>query len=165
MRVELNLSTADTDPPIEGWIDVELLRMAHIAGVTTGRICIALVDDTEMAKLHDRYKGVPGTTDVLTFDLRSHADEPLDVDIVICRDEAKRQAAKRNHETRMELLLYALHGLLHVTGYDDIEPDAAQTMHAREDELLVAAGFNSVYATPGNNQPIPPLEVRDNDCE
>lgn len=153
--VEINLKTRDVDPPVDGWLEEHLARIAAIAGVDEGRICVAVVDDMEMARLHDRYKGVAGTTDVLTFDMRSRAEEPLDVDVVVCRDEAARHAARRGHDTRNELLLYAVHGLLHVTGYDDIDPEGAQAMHRREDELLTAAGFAPVYEAARGLAPVP----------
>lgn len=85
------------------------------------------------------------TTDVLSFDLRSRSDEPLCADLVVCYDVALRQAQKRKHEPRLELLLYCLHGLLHMLGYDDLSPTEHQLMHQREDELLQQVGLPAVY--------------------
>ncbi len=145
LRVELNLMTTDTDPPLAGWVEPHLSRIAIGAGADTGRIAVALVDDMEMTRLNERYKGHAGTTDVLCFDLRDRKDESLDADVVICRDEAQRQASRRGHDVRMEILLYGVHALLHLLGHDDHDPTAAAAMHRREDQLLVAAGFNPVY--------------------
>ena len=72
--------------------------------------------------------------------------EPVEGDVVVCVDEARRQAVNRGHEVRAEVLLYAVHGLLHLLGYDDHEPDSAAAMHDREDTLLAALGVGRVYA-------------------
>src|SRR5690606_1916317 len=83
-----------------------------------------------------------------TFDLRDGEAGALDGEIVLCVDEAVRQARQRRHDARLELLLYAVHGLLHLLGYDDHDPKDAAKMHRREDELLRAAGLGDVYRRP-----------------
>ncbi len=70
----------------------------------------------------------------------------IELDTVICVDEARRRADEMGHSVREELLLYCAHSLLHVQGYDDVTAKGAWEMHAREDELLVAAGVGAVYA-------------------
>jgi probable rRNA maturation factor len=101
-----------------------------------------------MDALHRRHTGVAGTTDVLTFDLREMGLGPLDVDIVVCLDEADRQAASRGHAVERELLLYVVHGLMHCLGHDDHEEAACARMHAAEDAVLTAIGVGPVYARP-----------------
>ncbi|MGE3321240.1 MAG: rRNA maturation RNase YbeY [Phycisphaerales bacterium] len=112
----------------------------------TGRVEVRLVGDAEMAAAHERFGGVPGTTDVLTFDLRGTPEGPLDADLVLCVDEARRQSGQRRHPVEAELLLYALHGVLHCLGEDDHAEDAAERMHDREDEVLTAIGVGPVFA-------------------
>ncbi|MEY4831797.1 MAG: hypothetical protein RL527_10 [Planctomycetota bacterium] len=118
--------------------------LAHVAG-PVARVTVEIVDDHRMAALHERFSNVPGTTDVLTFP-SSGPDEPVEVDIAICIDEAARQSMARGHELRRELLLYALHGVLHCTGFDDRTPDDHARMHAEEDRILQAIGLDAVYA-------------------
>ena len=116
-------------------------------GYTGGNWSITLVDDRAMGELHARTMGDARTTDVLTFDLRGDDDATgLDLDTVICVAEARRQAAARGHAVHDEVLLYAVHSLLHVSGYDDLTPRQARAMHAREDELLTRLGVGAVYA-------------------
>jgi probable rRNA maturation factor len=112
--------------------------------VPVARVTVEVIDDHRMAALHERFSSVPGTTDVLTFP-GSGPGEPVEVDIAICVDEAARQSAARGHELRRELLLYALHGLLHCTGFDDRTPDDHARMHAEEDRILQAIGLGAVY--------------------
>jgi hypothetical protein len=69
----------------------------------------------------------------------------VEVDTVVCVDEARRRARERGHGVREELLLYCMHSLLHVQGYDDVTAAGAAAMHAREDEVLTAIGVGAVY--------------------
>lgn len=148
VTVRVDLQTDDTDPPLRQWLARQLRTIARIAGVRRGHLNILVVDDALMADMHYRYGRVRGTTDVLTFDTRDSHDAAATVegDIVVCMDEARRQAAVRKHDIRVELLLYAVHGMLHLQGYDDHTQNDYRAMHEREDELFVAAGFEAVFA-------------------
>jgi len=179
-QVELNLHTDETDPPMSGWFEACLMRVAGVLGLERGGVSVAIVGDARMIQLHRQHKQEEGTTDVLTFDLRDipitneftvssadaerksstfldsrrgkvipdgySAQDHVQGDLVICMDEAARQAVSRGHETRLEVLLYAVHGLLHLLGYDDHNPQDAEAMHRREDELLTAIGYGPVYS-------------------
>lgn len=109
-----------------------------------------------MSMLHKSYGRKAGTTDVLTFDL-SDAQAPslepqasvIDGEIYICLDEARRRAGQMGHAPRLELLLYAVHGLLHLLGYDDHDPESYHRMHDKEDELLEAIGVGPVFTGKG----------------
>ncbi|MCC6581746.1 MAG: rRNA maturation RNase YbeY [Phycisphaeraceae bacterium] len=128
------------------WLKSQILHIARLAGVRKMTLGIALIGDEAMADLHVRYKQVPGTTDVLTFDLAGDPDQGVvEGDLAICLDEASRQAAERGHELKLEVLLYAVHGLLHLLGHDDVKPAEAAAMHEQEDDLLTQAGHGAVY--------------------
>ncbi len=123
--------------------------LAHLG--LRGQVRVRLVRDAEMSALHERTTGVPGTTDVLTFDLREvpdPGDRRMDVDVVLCTDEARRQAAARGHEPVAELTLYLVHALLHCTGHDDHDDEAFDRMHRAEDEILRAVGLGEVFGRP-----------------
>lgn len=115
----------------------------------SGEVRIKVVDDSEMAAAHVRYSNVEGTTDVLTFDLAEGASAQtrvLDVDILICANEARRRADERAHGSERELLLYIVHGVLHCLGHDDHSDEGFARMHALEDEVLEAVGVGPVFA-------------------
>ena len=125
------------------------------------RLSVALVDDAHMARLNELHLDHTGPTDVLAFDLsdeasiranrahagsEAHAARPtLDGDIAISVDTAAREAAQRGHSIEAELALYALHGTLHLLGYDDKNEQDAARMHAFEDDILTTIGFGPVY--------------------
>lgn len=142
--------------PATDWLTSAIAR-ALTPLALRGELRIAVVADPEMAQTHEEYCEVPGTTDVLTFDCSEPTDGPvttLDVDIVVCIDEAQRQATARNHTPERELLLYVVHGVLHCLGFDDHDEEAAAAMHRREDELLELAGIGTTFArAPQGGQP------------
>jgi probable rRNA maturation factor len=125
------------------------LRRAHaILSPRLAELSVALVNDARMSELHEQFLGVAGPTDVLTFELDHDARGRVTAgEVVVCVPEARRQAKKRGIELRMELLLYALHGMLHLCGFDDRTERGFRTMHRREDDILTALGFGPVFAT------------------
>ncbi len=80
-----------------------------------GVVAVALVSDRRIRALNRAYRGKDDATDVLSFP----ADDPAFLgDIVIARGVARRQARVAGHSEATELKLLALHGLLHLLGYD-----------------------------------------------
>ena len=76
---------------------------------------VAVTTDARVRALNRRFRGVTKPTDVLSFP----ADEPGELgDIVIARGVAARQARDLGHSLATELKVLALHGLLHLLGYD-----------------------------------------------
>lgn len=134
----------------------------------TGQVRVRVVNDPEMAQAHEEFAGVPGTTDVLTFDLReggvydpfmvlgpqfslpdqNSGPTPIDTDIMVCIDEARRQAAARGYPFERELLLYVVHGVLHCLGLDDHDEEQFEAMHRLEDAVLEAVGVGAVFRVP-----------------
>ena len=123
------------------------IRAAHVLiRSPLHELSIALVDSRQMARLHHQYLRQKSPTDVLTFELdHDRRGRPTSGEIVICTPIARRQAQKLNHPFRRELLLYALHGLLHLSGWDDRTPSAFAAMHAKEDEILSKLGVGNTF--------------------
>lgn len=105
---------------------------------------LLLLDAQAMARLHSRTHDDPSPTDVVTIPLHEGADEPLDVDIALCLDVAREQAALRNETVERELLLYVVHGLLHALGLDDRDEAQAQRMREAEGRIFRALGLEPV---------------------
>ena len=87
-----------------------------------GSVSIALVGDARVRELNRRYRRRDCATDVLSFpagpDPLALSPEPSLGDIVIARGVARRQARRAGHAELTELRVLALHGLLHLLGYD-----------------------------------------------
>ena len=120
-------------------------------------LSLLLVDVDAMEKLHVRWMGEPGPTDVLAFpmdelDLRGsrgvahvhgRGAEALDDtgpavlgDVVLCPEVAERQARDAGHPTADELELLCTHGVLHLLGYDHGDEAEHAEMFGLQGELL-----------------------------
>jgi len=123
------------------------LRAAHrLVRPRLGELSVALVGDRRMSELHEQFMGVAGPTDVLTFPLDLDArGRPVSGEVIVCVPEARRQAKARKVPVERELLLYALHGLLHLCGYDDRTDAAFRAMHRAEDRILTQIGVGPVF--------------------
>ncbi|MHC5002272.1 MAG: rRNA maturation RNase YbeY [Planctomycetota bacterium] len=126
------------------WVRDRLADAVARAPAVVARIDVSFVHDAQMAGLHEAHCDIPGTTDVLTF-VASAPGKPIEVDIAVCVDEARRRAGHGRHAVERELLLYCVHGVLHAAGYDDHEPAAFEAMHRKEDEILEAIGVGPVF--------------------
>ncbi|HEV7302040.1 MAG TPA: rRNA maturation RNase YbeY [Tepidisphaeraceae bacterium] len=109
-------------------------------------ISLALVNDKLMSELHQRHLNIPGPTDVLTYELdHDTTGWCIAGEIVVCVPEAKRQAKERGTTVDNELLLYALHGVLHLAGFDDRTERLFREIHTMEDDILTRIGVGPVF--------------------
>ena len=105
------------------------------AGIRTGRIGVAVVDDAAIAKLHGGFLDDPAPTDVLSFVLE-RSPHLLEGEIVLSADTAAANAARYRSTAEEELLLYVIHGALHLVGYDDATLRQRALMRKSEREYL-----------------------------
>jgi probable rRNA maturation factor len=126
------------------------LRAAHLILRPALRdFSLALVGDRRMAKLHERFMHVPGPTDVLTFPLETDSRGRTTAgEVVVCVPVAQRRASAEGVAVERELLLYALHGMLHLVGFDDRTDRDFATMHRTEDDILTRLGVGPVFSAP-----------------
>ena len=124
-----------------------LVRMAlGVEGIEQAEIGVVLVDDRRIAAVHRRWLGLAGPTDVITFDLSGaaaglpHAGM-LAGDIVVSTETARRMARHVGWTPRQELSYYIVHGLLHLSGYDDHDAADRRQMRARERVVMKACGL------------------------
>ena len=123
-------------------------------------LSVLLVDTPTMTGLHERWMGEPGPTDVLAFPMdeldtaRPDAPEPgpaLLGDIVLCPSVAVRQARAAGHSMDDELVLLATHGVLHLLGYDHMEPEEEKEMFGLQQKLI--DGWRSAPREPVTGAP------------
>jgi probable rRNA maturation factor len=110
-------------------------------------LSIALVGDRDMSALHERFMNIKGPTDVLTFPLEHDPrGRIVGGEVVVCVPEARRKVRiQTNGSLRNELLLYALHGMLHLSGFDDRTDRQFKRMHRMEDHILRRLGVGAVF--------------------
>jgi probable rRNA maturation factor len=88
---------------------------------------VSLITDSEMARVHGRFLGDESATDVITF---QHGE------IVASVDTAAREAGARGHAIEIELLLYVIHGLLHLNGHLDDTAASREAMAGLQESIL-----------------------------
>lgn len=149
--------TATTGRPFIPYLRKHL-RAAHAVQCPPLReLSLALVGDAKMSALHEQFLNIPRPTDVLTFPLDEDESGRVTVgEVVICVPEARRRAAKSEGAVRRELLLYALHGMLHLSGFDDRTDAGFRAMHRREDQILTRIGVGPVFAGSGTRAHVRP---------
>ncbi len=94
---------------------------------------VVLVNDAAIATLNRKFHGTDGPTDVLSF---GYSQSPITGELVVSVEHALTQAKQFHSEPSRELVLYVLHGILHLFGYDDRSKPQRRAMRAMERRLL-----------------------------
>lgn len=111
-------------------------------GITQGELSIAIVDDPAIRKLNKQYLNHDYETDVISFVLdEDESIGRLDGQLIVSTDTAAREAVDADWSFEAELLLYVVHGTLHLVGYDDKSAEAVPEMRAAEAEFMAKLGF------------------------
>ena len=130
--------------------EVELLDLAAFALKELlvdkrAELEISLVDEAEMTRLHDEWMDEAGPTDVLSFpmdelrpnELSENDEVPVVLgDVVICPDVARKQGDTAGHGMEQELRILLVHGILHLLGFDHLEPEEEAEMFALQGKIV-----------------------------
>lgn len=147
MDIQVNYDYREED--VRELLDVEALA-SFVAGKEElpahTELSISFVTDDKIHELNREWRGIDRPTDVLSFECDG-VDDVMDLslldemsfelgDIVVAVDVAERQAPEYGMAFSDELALLITHGMLHLCGYDHMEPEEADEMESRECELL-----------------------------
>jgi probable rRNA maturation factor len=119
--------------------ELECKLMQYVArgfmhgGVEDGEVCITFVDDEYIRELNERFRNVAASTDVLSFPMN---EEGLMGDVVISLETAARQAKEYGHSFEREVVFLAVHGVLHLMGYDHETQEDEEKMMQMADGIL-----------------------------
>ena len=107
---------------------------------------IIIVDNTYIHELNKNYRGIDRPTDVISFALEDNKDfvnidHRVLGDIYISIDKAKEQAKEYGHDLRREICFLAVHGFLHLLGYDHMKEEDEKIMFSLQEEILNEAGI------------------------
>ena len=136
-------------------VDLDSLKKVLQAGARMLKVpdqtvtALTLTGDAHLQEYNRRYRGLDEPTDVLAF---AAQEAPVDQrfqappgtehwlgDIVISLPRARQQASEAHHPVNAEVRLLAVHGFLHLLGYDHAEPDEETAMTALTNRILAAA--------------------------
>ena len=119
---------------------------------------LSIVSPEQIRELNNQFRDVDAVTDVLSFptcdnptrgaitvvceEINPETDLCNIGDVIICMERAKEQANEYGHSLKRELAFLALHGMLHLLGYDHIQEDDEKQMFTLQNEILTQAGIN-----------------------
>jgi len=156
MTIELDIQQETAVPEgIEDALRAAVDAVLNIEQVSAVALTILLTDDEKMRSLNRQFRSVDKTTDVLSF---SFGDDQVPLgeslvylgDIAISAPYAYRQAAAQGHGATAEVQLLAIHGILHLLGYDHEAAEAKQRMWAVQRKALDQLGLATVEPTESN---------------
>jgi probable rRNA maturation factor len=114
------------------------------ASVQKARVSVVVVDDPTIHDLNRRFLEHDYPTDVLSFQL-SPGPRNLEGEVIVSADTARSSAQRYGWSAWGELLLYVVHGTLHLVGYDDDTPKHQAAMRAQEQAQLAKVGLRVPY--------------------
>lgn len=126
--------------------------MTHQAVADGAALTLLLTDEATIQELNRQFRGEDRSTDVLSFppgDPMPGSEHLLDYlgDIAIAVPVADGQAAAKGHDTKAELQLLAVHGVLHLLGYDHLDPEQKKSMWQTQAAILQELGLEGIQPT------------------
>ncbi len=116
-------------------------------GSGSSELLIRIVDEQEIQDLNKKYRNKDKPTNVLSFpsDLPKEIDEAILGDVVICTSVVVSEAKAQNKTFDDHLIHMAIHGTLHLMGYDHIEQSGANEMETLEIKILEKIKIDNPY--------------------
>jgi probable rRNA maturation factor len=100
--------------------------------ISPKELAIYFVEEKKISELHEQFFQDPTVTDCITFPI----DEEFLGEIFVCPKVALTYAKKRGLDPQKEVLLYVIHGILHLIGYDDLDPKERRSMRKMEKSCM-----------------------------
>jgi probable rRNA maturation factor len=142
LSAEIDVLT-DVDLPSSVTTDevADLVRFAlrSVGAAGPWSVTVMLTTDEQLRRLHREFMGIDEETDVMTFPYgNSHVEGEHGGDIVISVERAAEQGPEHGLTVRDEVAFLAVHGVLHLCGWDDDTPQRRRRMHQRQTEIIEA---------------------------
>lgn len=144
--VRIEIDNESNLVPFDGERTARLLRQILAdAGIERGLLEVSIIDDPAIHWLNVQFLGHDYPTDVLAFELeRDSRSALLEGNVIVSDQTALERAADYGWPPEHELLLYIVHGTLHLVGYDDHAPEDERLMRAKEREYLARLGISAI---------------------
>ncbi|KMK50497.1 metal-binding heat shock protein [[Actinobacillus] muris] len=142
-----NQDNLPTAAQFEQWVNQALALEAGTPDYPDTEITVRLVDEAESQMLNATYRGKDKPTNVLSFpfEMPTGIELPLLGDLVICRQVVEREAVEQNKPLEAHWAHLAVHGTLHLLGYDHLTDEEAEEMESLETRIMQRLGFNDPY--------------------
>ena len=146
IHIDDTLQLPETQLTILAWLKEaaeETLRQTEVS--QESELSLVLSIDQRLHELNREYLDIDAPTDVLSFpsdEIDPESSAPYLGDVIISYQRAVAQAKASGHGLKDELALLTVHGVLHLLGYDHVEPDKKQAMWSVQAEVLQKLGTN-----------------------
>lgn len=148
LQVEIELNQEEKEAL--QWMEKSLDAAVKVEEIPDVQVSVTIVNNKEIQQINKEYREIDQATDVLSFPLYEPdedwmLEEGEDVvalgDIVISMERANEQAIEYGHSLNREVGFLAVHGFLHLLGYDHETSEEEQEMFGRQEEILDQIGL------------------------
>ncbi|GGB50144.1 rRNA maturation RNase YbeY [Fictibacillus barbaricus] len=128
-----------------------LEKAAEMEGTGQAEVSVTIVTKERIQEINSEYRQKDSVTDVISFAMEEMGEDETEIiggeetrilgDIIICLDVAKEQAEEYGHSVDREMGFLAVHGFLHLLGYDHTNESDEKKMFGRQEEILEQYGL------------------------
>jgi len=149
MGIEIELQLASNAPGIPSkndfikWVGASLAE----SKIEDVEVVVRIVDETECATLNESYRGKTGSTNVLSFPYEAPPRVEINLlgDLIICAPVIECEAKDQGKPADAHWAHMAVHGTLHLLGYDHQTDEQVVEMESREKKILIGLGYDDPY--------------------
>lgn len=134
--ISMEVTVVDEQSSLQ--LDEHLLQriipeIIHFEGQKADEVALYFIDNERMCDLHDQFFDDPSPTDCISFPIDDEEEDYRVLgEVFVCPETAQRYVQEHGGDVYREVLLYVIHGLLHLMGYDDIAEEDRKQMRAAE---------------------------------
>lgn len=142
-----NIENLPSEQQFYTWVHKALAVEAKTDDFPESEITIRIVDEAESHELNLTYRGKDKPTNVLSFpfEVPEGIEMPLLGDLIICRQVMEKEAEEQGISLESHWAHLAIHGTLHLLGYDHLTDEEAEEMESLETEIMQSLGFEDPY--------------------
>ncbi|MBY6035444.1 rRNA maturation RNase YbeY [Fictibacillus nanhaiensis] len=128
-----------------------LQKAAEMEEIGPSEVSVTIVSKERIQEINNEFRQKDSVTDVISFAMEEMGEDETEIiggeetrflgDIIICLDVAKEQAAEYEHSMDREMGFLAVHGFLHLIGYDHMNDADEKKMFGRQEEILEQYGL------------------------
>lgn len=151
VELEVEIELSDTEKETMNEIKKVLIKAAELEKLPPVSVTIMIVDNEQIQTFNRKYRQKDVPTDVLSFPLYENIEEWVKEDwedsvqlgdIIISLPKAREQAIDYGHSLKREILFLAVHGFLHLIGYDHETKEEEEEMFALQEQVLSQLGIS-----------------------
>lgn len=135
LRIRFHPSV-DPPPELNPFPATALCDLLREEGLDRGEVHCVLAGDPELAELNERYRSLPGPTDVLAFPYDPATADGILGDVYVSLDRAREQAERAGESVAREVWRLFVHGTLHLAGWTHDTETTEAAMRARQEECV-----------------------------